>query len=76
MEIWFYAISLQNQNLIRKLRKNLKEGDGAWGMPNQYHWKLSNPRLVVQKPYLGKLGFWEIPDEEVNTVSVSSMEQR
>lgn len=52
-----------------------REGDGAWGMPQQYHWKLSNPRLVVQKPYSGKLGFWEISDEEVNVVSVSATER-
>ncbi|MBD2468734.1 ASCH domain-containing protein [Nostoc sp. FACHB-145] len=37
----------------------------GWGMPEQYHWKLANPRSIAPIPYIGQLGLFDVPDELV-----------
>ncbi|RCJ31046.1 hypothetical protein A6769_31805 [Nostoc punctiforme NIES-2108] len=37
----------------------------GWGMPEQYHWKLENPREITPIPYIGRLGIFEVPDDLV-----------
>jgi hypothetical protein len=39
---------------------------GIWGSPEHFHWKLANPRLVKQKYFVGQLGIWNIPDEDIS----------
>ncbi|MBD2472185.1 ASCH domain-containing protein [Nostoc sp. FACHB-145] len=38
----------------------------GWGMPEQYHWKLANPRSITPIPYIGQLGLFDVPDELVS----------
>lgn len=40
----------------------------GWGMPEQYHWKLENPREITSIPYIGRLGIFEVPDDLVMEV--------
>ena len=40
----------------------------AWGMPEQYHWHLENPREITPIPYIGQLGIFEVPDDLVMEV--------
>ncbi|WP_242058184.1 MULTISPECIES: hypothetical protein [Nostoc] len=35
----------------------------GWGIPGQYHWQLENPREITPIPYIGQLGFFEVPDD-------------
>lgn len=37
--------------------------ESGWGMPEQYHWHLENPREITPIPYIGRLGIFEVPDE-------------
>jgi len=37
----------------------------GWGMAEQYHWKLANPRSITPIPYIGQLGLFDVPDELV-----------
>jgi hypothetical protein len=41
----------------------------GWGMPEQYHWKLENPREITPIPYIGQLGIFEVPDDLVMEVA-------
>ncbi|AUB42303.1 hypothetical protein COO91_08420 [Nostoc flagelliforme CCNUN1] len=34
----------------------------GWGMPEQYHCQLENPREIKPIPYIGQLGIFEVPD--------------
>jgi hypothetical protein len=37
---------------------------GRWAIPQQYHWKLVNPRPLSEPvPCKGRLGLWELPDD-------------
>ncbi|MBD2503915.1 ASCH domain-containing protein [Anabaena azotica] len=38
----------------------------GWGMPEQYHWKLENPRAITPIPYTGQLGLFNVPDELIS----------
>ncbi|MBU7585186.1 MAG: ASCH domain-containing protein [Nostoc sp. TH1S01] len=40
----------------------------GWGMAEQYHWKLANPRSITPIPYIGQLGLFDVPDELVKAV--------
>ena len=35
----------------------------GWGMAEQYHWQLANPRPITPIPYIGQLGLFDVPDE-------------
>lgn len=37
----------------------------GWGLPEQFHWKLTNPRAITPIPYIGQLGLFDVPDELV-----------
>ncbi|MCL6755147.1 ASCH domain-containing protein [Nostoc sp. CCCryo 231-06] len=37
----------------------------GWGMADQYHWHLENPREITPIPYIGQLGIFEVPDNLV-----------
>jgi hypothetical protein len=41
----------------------------GWGMSEQYHWKLENPREETPIPYIGRLGIFEVPDDLVMEVA-------
>ncbi|MDZ8139811.1 MAG: ASCH domain-containing protein [Nostoc sp. DedQUE04] len=41
----------------------------GWGMPEQYHWQLENPREITPIPYIGQLGIFEVPDDLVMEVA-------
>lgn len=41
----------------------------GWGIPEQYHWKLENPREITPIPYIGQLGLFEVPDDLVREVT-------
>lgn len=38
----------------------------GWGIAEQYHWKLSNPRSITPIPYIGQLGLFNVPDELIS----------
>jgi hypothetical protein len=37
----------------------------GWGMPQQFHWHLANPREITPISYIGQLGLFDVPDELV-----------
>ena len=41
----------------------------AWGMADQYHWHLENPREITPIPYIGQLRIFEVPDDLVREVT-------
>ncbi|ABA25039.1 conserved hypothetical protein (plasmid) [Trichormus variabilis ATCC 29413] len=41
------------------------ETGAGWGMPQQFHWHLANPRAITPIPYIGQLGLFDVPDELV-----------
>ncbi|MBD2510682.1 ASCH domain-containing protein [Nostoc muscorum FACHB-395] len=43
----------------------------GWGMAEQYHWELANPREIAPIPYIGQLGIFEVPNELVRSVIAS-----
>ncbi|MDZ8264250.1 ASCH domain-containing protein [Nostoc sp. ChiQUE01b] len=41
----------------------------GWGISEQYHWQLENPREITPIPYIGRLGIFEVPDDLVMEVA-------
>jgi hypothetical protein len=41
------------------------ETGSGWGMLQQFHWHLANPREIKPISYIGQLGLFDVPDELV-----------
>ncbi|BAB78355.1 ASCH domain-containing protein (plasmid) [Anabaena sp. FACHB-709] len=51
--------------VVRVVGCQFSETGSGWGMPQQFHWHLDNPRTITPIPYIGQLGLFDVPDELV-----------
>ncbi|MBD2255177.1 ASCH domain-containing protein [Nostoc parmelioides] len=49
--------------VVRVVGCQFSETASSWGMPQQFHWHLANPREITPIPYIGQLGLFDVPDE-------------
>ncbi|BAY41285.1 hypothetical protein NIES2111_56810 (plasmid) [Nostoc sp. NIES-2111] len=58
----------QTIGVITVVGCQFSETGAGWGMSQQFHWHLANPREIKPIPYIGQLGLFDVPDELLKEV--------